>query len=44
MDRPDQGVLVLATACASAAQGWQGVSAAWLAADVNIVVGGHLVR
>lgn len=38
------GVLLIATACASAAQAWQGVSAAVRAADVTIVVGGHMVR
>ncbi len=38
------GVLLIATACASAAQAWQGVSAAMRAADISIVVGGHTVR
>jgi threonine/homoserine/homoserine lactone efflux protein len=38
------GVLLLLTACASAAQAWQGVSAAWQAADVTIVVGGRMIR
>ncbi|GAB2842108.1 LysE family transporter [Pseudoduganella ginsengisoli] len=38
------GVLLLATACASAAQAWHGVSAALQTADVTIVVGEHLAR
>lgn len=38
------GVLLLATACASAGQAWQGVSAAMQAADLMIMVGGQSVR
>lgn len=38
------GILLLATACASAAQAWPAVANALQAADVTIVLGGQMVR